>query len=219
MSWTAKPEGVGFWKSEWVEMIDACDVPELIQIARGWDTADSVPSEVNRNPDYTAGVKLGRDAYGTYYILDAHRFRKRSGEMMQELASVARSDGLMSTTQVVQKDSGSGAAAFFRYLATTLAEQGVAIKPDQISGWAGKLARFKPFASLCENGSVKMVKGSWNQEFIDELENFTGERSQGRIKDDYVDAAATAFNYISRQMKVPDFAPPDLSRASPVSGL
>jgi predicted phage terminase large subunit-like protein len=180
-SWTAKPEGAGFWKSDWVEKIEPHEVPELVAVARAWDTAHSIKSEVNPNPDYTAGTKLGKDRFGTYYILHAVHFRKRAGEMLNTLAEIALDDGVMDCTQVVQKDSGAG-GQFFRYMATTLAEMGVAIKPDQISGHAGKVARFKPFASLCENGNVKMVKGDWNEEFIFEMENFTGERS--RIHDD-----------------------------------
>ena len=51
-----------------------------------------------------------------------------------------------------------------------------------------KAVRAQPFAAACEAGNVKLVRGPWNREFLDELCCFPlGEH------DDMVDAASGAF--------------------------
>jgi predicted phage terminase large subunit-like protein len=56
-----------------------------------------------------------------------------------------------------------------------------------------KEVRAMPFAAACEAGLVELERGDWNRAFIDELCSFpTGQH------DDQVDAAADAFNYLSR---------------------
>lgn len=51
-----------------------------------------------------------------------------------------------------------------------------------------KETRAEPFANHCEAGSVYLVKGDWNQDYIDELCQFPG----GSFKDQ-VDASSGAF--------------------------
>ena len=56
-----------------------------------------------------------------------------------------------------------------------------------------KEVRAMPFAAACEAGLVEIERGAWNRDFIDELCSFPTGRN-----DDQVDAAADAFNYLSR---------------------
>ena len=66
---------------------------------------------------------------------------------------------------------------------------------------------------MCEAGNVKIIRGEWNEDFMDELENFEPNTRTSK-KDDQVDAVATAFNLIAKQMHMPSFTLPDLSRVS-----
>jgi predicted phage terminase large subunit-like protein len=58
-------------------------------------------------------------------------------------------------------------------------------------------------SSACQNGNVKIVSGSWNNEFLSELEGFPE-----RKHDDQVDAFAGAFSALfQKPVKVPTFSP------------
>ena len=178
-SWTAQVENANMFNREWCEIVDRPPINPVSK-CRSWDLASTVPSEANRNPDWTAGVLMSRDKFGYYYIEDVHRFRKLPDAVLQEIIKTARLDG--DETQVtIPKDSGAGAAAAAMYQLRTLAENGVPAKTVKISGHSGKTQRFLPLATLAESGSLRIVKGDWNEAFLSELENFDGSRN---IKDD-----------------------------------
>jgi predicted phage terminase large subunit-like protein len=212
-SWTARAEGSGFFRREWVEVVDFPPVNPVSKV-RSWDLAASVPSESNPNPDWTSGVRLSRDKWGYYYIEHVNRFRKLSDGVIQELVETGHDDGPPPECAVtIPKDPGAGGAAANRFFMAQLAENGIAAKSVPISGHSGKIARFLPFCALAEAGMVRIVRGDWNEEYLAELEHFEGSRNQ---KDDQVDATSDAFNTLSRQVQLPTFAVPVLSQASPV---
>ena len=195
----------------WCQIVDNPPI-NPVAIVRSWDLASTVPSETNRNPDWTAGVKMSRDKFGYYYIEDVYRFRKLPDGVLQEIIKTARQDG--DDVQVtIPKDSGAGGSAANAYQLRTLAENGIPAKSVKISGHKGKVQRFLPLATLAESGSLRLVKGDWNEDFLDELEAFDGSRN---IKDDQVDAAADAFNTLSRQLQIPTFSIPSFTQASPI---
>lgn len=215
-SWTAKPSLAGYWKREWCEVIDRLppDV-KIVGRVRGYDLASSPEPDAmatNKNPDYTAGVLLCRDSLGTYYVEHVKRYRKRSGEVIQDIIDTAFSDGL-DVPVVVPRDSGAGGVAYYQYIVRVLSEHGITTRMDKMSGHAGKLQRFLPFASMCEAGNVKIIRGDWNEEFFQELETFEPNKRTSK-KDDQCDTVATAFNSIAKTMHMPSFSLPDLSRSS-----
>ena len=76
-----------------------------------------------------------------------------------------------------------------------------------------KLTRFQPFASACSNGLVRVVRSSFPNKstydaYMKELESFDGTNSTPTKKDDWADATASAFNYISKMRTIPDFVLP-----------
>lgn len=209
-SWTAREEAAGYFKREWCELVDAPPINPISRV-RAWDLASTIPSDTNPDPDYTAGVKMSRDKYGTYYIEDVVRFRKRSGEVLEEIIAQASYDGRESTPVAVPRDPGQAGKGWTSYLLRSLSEHGIFAKSVD-STTTGKLTRFLPLATLAESGNLKVVKGDWNEEFFAELEAFTGKR--GKIHDDQVDAAADAFKVLARELHLPVFSLPDLSRPS-----
>jgi predicted phage terminase large subunit-like protein len=210
-SWTAVPENSNMFRREWCQIVDSPPI-NPISIVRSWDLAATVPSETNRNPDYTAGVKMSRDKFGFYYIEDMVKFRKLPDAVLQEIIKIARHDG--DDVQVtIPKDSGSGGHSANMFQVRMLAENGVAAKSVKISGHKGKIQRFLPLATLAESGSLRVVRGEWNDDFFDELERFDGSRN---VKDDVVDATADAFNTLSRQLQIPTFSIPSFTQASPI---
>jgi hypothetical protein len=93
-SWTAKAEGAGFFRREWVRVIEPHELPpNMVGRVRSWDLAGSIPSETYPNPDWTAGVKMSRDRFGYYYIEDVERFRKLSDGVLKGILDCAQRDG------------------------------------------------------------------------------------------------------------------------------
>lgn len=214
-SWTARAEGSGFFRREWVG--DYVDAPPVNAVARvrAWDLAASVPSETAPDPDWTAGVKMSRDKFGIYYIEDVYRFRKLTDGVLTEIIKTAKMDG--DNTQVmIPRDPGAGGKTANSFFLRTLAENSVPAKSVVVSGQSGKIARFLPFCTLAESRSVRLVRGDWNEAFLAELEHFEGLRTQ---KDDQVDATSDAFNTLSKQLMLPTMSIPSLAQLSPLPSL
>lgn len=125
----------------------------------------------------------------------------------------AKKDGV-DVSVVFAQDPGQAGKTEFAESAKKLIEKGFVVKADPSPSNKSKLTKFSPFASACENGLVYIDKASFgNQEtyeaFCKELESFDGERSTSTRKDDWVDAIASAFNYlcsckIYKTPKLPD---------------
>ncbi len=211
-SWTAKPEGEGYFRREWLKVVDF-PPPHAVARVRSWDLAASEPSESNRDPDWSAGVKLSRDKYGVYYIEDSTRFRKSIDNVIRSIIDVAYEDDPEYCTTTIPKDPGQAARFSTAYFVRTLAEAGVPCKTIVVSGHQSKVQRFLPFCSLAESGGVRIVRGDWNEDFLTELENFTGGRNE---KNDQVDACSDAFNTIAKSIQLPTFVIPNMTGASPI---
>lgn len=195
----------GFFRREWCTIVDHPPA-EPTSIVRSYDFAYSD----SKAADYTCGVKISRDKAGFYYVEDVVRFKKLTDGVLREVISIAQDDGF-GTKVTIPSDLGGGKAAsvFFQ---KQLAEAGVPVRLIQISGARSKLQRGLPFCSIAEAGFVRIVRGDWNKDFFDEMENFLPNcRSQ---KDDQWDAVSDGFNTLAKQLQLPTFSIPDLSRAS-----
>jgi predicted phage terminase large subunit-like protein len=214
-SWTARAEGASYFNRDWVEIVDYPPVNPMACV-RSWDLAASVPSESNNSPDWSAGVKMSRDSLGTYYIEHVERFQKLTDGVLKTIIEVADRDGKAECTVTIPRDAGAGGKTANAFYVRKLAENGIAAKSVVMSGHSGKIQRFLPFCALAESGAVKIVRGSWNEDYLTELEFFTGSRN---LKDDQVDATADGFNTLSRQIQLPTFALPNMDQASPIPSI
>lgn len=185
-SWEAEETGSSYWRREWCEVVDRIpDDAKIVARLRGYDLAATPEPDamsVNKNPDYTAGVLLSRDSTGTYYVEHVKRYRKHSGQVINDIIATAYEDGLENPV-VIPRDAGQGGVANYQHIVRMLSEAGVTTKMDKVSGHAGKLQRFLPFASMCEAGNVKIVRGDWNEMYFLELEQFQPNKRSSK-KDD-----------------------------------
>ena len=76
---------------------------------------------------------------------------------------------------------------------TIRALAGYTVRADKVTG--SKLERAQPLAAQAEVGNVKLVRGAWNEPFLQELHAFP---TKG-VPDDQVDAASGAFNALKRR--------------------
>lgn len=178
------PKGGGDFKPARIEIVDA--LPHGLSFARGWDLAGTK----NKTSDYTASVKLAiKD--GVTWISDVFRFRGSPDEVEKKLQQTAAIDGL-DTTQELPQDPGQAGV----YQKNTLSKllQGARFNFGLESG--DKRLRALSVAAQVNVGNVKMVRGDWNKEFIQELEQFPF-----GANDDQVDALSRAYNSLTTGKK------------------
>jgi len=210
-SWTARDVGSMYFSRDWCEIVDYPPT-NVTKRVRSYDLAGTEKSPMSKdNPDYTAGVKMSKDSMGIYYVEDAYRFRKLTDGVLKEVISTAKADGLDDCVVGIVRDGGAGGAAANMFFVRQLAEQGIAARSTKMSGHSGKVQRFLPFAAMAEAGCVKIVRGPWNDTFLNELESFTGGRSG---HDDQVDATSDAFNMIAKSIQLPTFVLPNFTKPS-----
>lgn len=185
-NWYVTKSFEGYFKRKWCPIVP--DAPFFGKRFRGFDLAGSVKDEINKDPDYTATVLLGKKD-DKYCISHAHRFRERFNTVEEYILDLSLSED-DDITYVIPVDAGAAGKAYARSLQQKLAERTgrhVILHP---TGTKSKLIRFRPFASVCQSGAISVVSASWNDWFFDELEQFQGD---GKQHDDALDAAVSAF--------------------------
>jgi predicted phage terminase large subunit-like protein len=218
-SWTARPSTSSYFSRSWVEFIDAAPTEDIVGRVRSYDIAATEKSEQNKDPDYTAGVKVSRDKQGVYYIEHARRYRKKPDGVLKEIIATAKEDGL-DVPVTIPRDPGAGGVIANRFFVSTLTEAGVTVKSIQTSGHTSKVNGFLPFSALAEAGMVKVVRDTPNDRYLDdmlmEMEYFTGGRNE---HNDFCDAISAAFSTLMKQNTIPTFSIPTFTTSSPIPSL
>ena len=185
--WWATTLGSMFDRNNF-EIIEPNEVPELSKdttVVRFWDLAGTEPSQSNPDPDWTVGCLAAFDN-GIFYILDSRRIRAKGAKIEKFIKDTAEEDGPEITIQMEQEPGSAGKNLIDQYARYVLS--GYDFSGQRATG--DKLTRAKPFAAAVANGNVKLIRGAWNTDFIDELASFP----EARVHDDQVDAATHAFN-------------------------
>jgi predicted phage terminase large subunit-like protein len=176
---------------ESVVIIDTEDVPVVSSAARAvrfWDLAATEPSQSNPNPDWTVGTLMLFDS-GIAYILDVRRARVKNEKVEQFIAQTAYEDGHGVSIRMEQEPGSSGKALvdqYARYVVPGYDFQGIRSTGD-------KVTRARPFAAATANGNVRIVRGPWLTDWLDELSSFP----EACDHDDQVDSAVGAFTYLT----------------------
>ena len=188
-NWEIREEGKLF-KREWFDIIGPEEVPQHLRVVRYWDFASSEPKP-GTDPDYTAGVLLGEHR-GIYYILDINRFRKSPEATETAVKSTAQRDGFGVSIFAEEEPGSSGKMIIDHYARNVL--KGYAFRGNRETG--SKILRANPVSSAAERGNVKLVRGRWNNDFLDEIELFP---TKG-IHDDQVDGLSGGFRMLKTQV-------------------
>ena len=194
--WNVRPSAGMYFQKTWFEVIDA--LPAGGVAIRYWDRASTKPSPENPDPDSTAGCKLYKYPDGTYVIAHMERFQDSPLAVEKAVKSTATQDGY-SVTVGIEQDPGSAGVADAANYVKLLA--GFPIRVNKVT--KDKITRALPVSAQVEQGNVKVLRGTWNDAFFTEAENFppgTGGH------DDQIDALSGAFNEL---VKIPfdDFMP------------
>lgn len=183
------PREGAFFHVTKLKYCEASEVPPLLAVCRGWDLGAT-----EGEGDYTAGVKVGADGQGGFYVLDVERGRWGSGQRDGRIKAAADRDGVAVSVRLPQ-DPGAAGKSLAESLLAMLA--GYAARAEPVSG--SKQTRADPFAAAVERGAVTVVRAEWTDAYVEELRQF----DRG-THDDQVDASADAFNEVA--LGVPDFS-------------
>ena len=107
-NWRASNERPGILAPEYwgggVDMVEP--ISPIVRWVRAWDLASSEPRPEYPDPDYTAGVLMGFDAFGRFYVADLALCREEGPGVDALLAKTAHEDG-PDVVQVIEKEGGS----------------------------------------------------------------------------------------------------------------
>lgn len=182
-NWNVVPSAGNLFRQEWFELVDA--VPAgYTGVVRFWDRAATKPSEENPDPDYTRGLKLYKYPDGTFVVGDLRTTRNTPGEVEKLIVQTAQHDG-PSVKIMCQQDPGSAGKAESEHFIRMLRGYHVRTLPFS----KDKVTRAKAVSAQAEGRNIKLLRASWNQEFLEETENFPD-----GAHDDIVDTLSGAFN-------------------------
>lgn len=173
------PEGGGLFKRSYFSVVDVA--PLEARRVRGWDTAGT-----ESDGDYTVGVKMAQTKDGIIYIEDVVRGQLGPDDVEMTILNTAKVDG----KKVAQREEKEGGSAGKGIIASHLKllkgydYEGVTVGTD-------KITRAKPFRAQCAGGNVRLIRGEWNEAYLQELEHFPVGKH-----DDQIDASSCAYNQL-----------------------
>lgn len=160
----------------------------MARAVRFWDLAATEPSHSNPDPDWTVGTLMLFDQ-GIAYILDVRKARVKGDKVEALVAQTAAEDGMGVAIRMEQEPGSSGKALvdqYARYVVPGHDFMGIRATGD-------KVTRARPFAAAVANGNVRLVRGTWVSDWLDELSSFP----EACNHDDQVDSAVGAFTHLT----------------------
>lgn len=153
---------------EHVKIVPPEDVPwNDLEWYRGWDLASSKKERLKEDPDYTAGVKAAYDEENDeLWIAHVERGQWEAPERDRRIEATIKKDGEEVTLKIESvagyKDTYTRFVEKFEDYANI-----EAVHPD-----SDKVARASVLESYFEQKKVRLVRGYWNDEFLEELSGF-----------------------------------------------
>jgi predicted phage terminase large subunit-like protein len=175
------PRDGGLFSRAWFEVVGAAPVGANRRV-RAWDLGAT-----QGGGDATVGVLMERAPDGIFYVLDVVRDRLSPAGVERLILATASQDGAGTTIRLPQDPGQAGKAQAQTYVGKLA---GLSVRVVQPTG--DKFTRATPAAAQAEAGNVKLLRGPWNEAFMDELCTFPA-----GAHDDQVDAFADALNEIA----------------------
>lgn len=181
------PRGGGMFKEAATgEPIELSDVPPGGEEVRAWDIAGS---ERKKSP-YTASVRL-RKVRDMFYVMHVSRERKEIEAAENHIIETAQADydNRGDILHSLPQDPGSAGKSQKMHMGGSFSKNVPGLRFKITPETGSKEDRAVGVASQWNNGNIKLVKGSWNKAFINELKTFP----RGAYKDQ-MDALSRAYS-------------------------
>lgn len=186
--WDVSPAGKLF-NRKWFRVVEKA--PEDIVTVRFWDMA-ATEDAPGKDPDYTVGVKLGKDRQGRIYVLDVVRHRESPATNEALIRQTAAADGKGTWIYMGEEPGSAGKGQIDHYRRNVL--HGFVFLGHKETG--DKATRAKPISTQAEGGNVYVVAGPWVGRFLSEVEQFP---TKG-VHDDQVDALSGAYDRLGLRL-------------------
>jgi predicted phage terminase large subunit-like protein len=168
---------------EKIDFIDRHQVPQNIELVRAWDLA----ATSKETSDFSASAQGGYDKENDIFYL-CHITRKRMN--WHSTKQSINKYGDMERNRIGIETVGGFITAYEQIRIERRGKNLV----QNINVSKDKLTRANGWLSLIDAGRVKMVRGNWNYEFLDELRAFPDAKH-----DDQVDAVSLAFEMVYKK--------------------
>ncbi|WP_174071713.1 phage terminase large subunit [Rhizobium rhizogenes] len=177
------PRSGGLFQRGDFEIVEA--MPAGAKRCRAWDFAAS-KERPGRQPDWTVGLRMAW-VDGVFYVETIARGRWSPAEVERNLKNMASQDGPTVAIRMPQDPGAAGKAD-----AETKIKLLAGFPIRVLSATGDKATRAKPASAQAEAGNVKLLRGDWNEAFLDEICAFPNAQF-----DDQVDAFADALNELA----------------------
>jgi predicted phage terminase large subunit-like protein len=174
------------FRREWFAIVEEGPKEAVVRV-RAWDKAGTAGGGA-----FTSGVCMSRTVNGLIYVEHVVRGQWSQFQREEEMLHTARLDGEMRTGATViwhPQDPGSAGKDSAQSTNEKMANAGFEAHFEPVTG--DKEVRAGPWSSALEAGIVRLVRGGWNEAFIEEHVAFP----MSRFKDQ-VDASSDAYEKV-----------------------
>ena len=189
-NWKAREGGGKYISRSSIEIVDRIPYGSHPTV-RAWDlaaTEQEMKTTSKKDPDWTVGVKMAL-IRGIYYVIHVERFRANPAKVQEKIKNTAKQDGTKVKIYIPQ-DPGQAGKDQVQNKKKDLDK--FEVKSNIIKG--SKLIRGYNFALDCENGLVKILKGTWNDDYLKVLDDLP----DGKHDDDF-DASVDAHRMLQEK--------------------
>ncbi len=183
----------GMFKVDHLTIIDSLPSDNSIESrVRYWDKAGTaeVPGKKITSA-YTVGALMLKTRSGKFIVADIKRGRWSSEERETIIKAVAEADGVR--VQVyIEQEPGSGGKESAEGTIKNLA--GFSVNADRPTG--DKIFRADPYSVQVNYGNVQLLRGAWNNEYVEELRLFPLSKYK-----DQTDASSGAFSKLTAKRR------------------
>lgn len=178
------PRSGGMFQRGDFEIIDAIPAG-LRKTVRAWDFAATVPKQGSK-PDWTVGLRMS--LVGDLFIVEGVvRGQWTPAGVERVLTNTASQDGSRVSIRIPEDPGAAGKADAQNKISKL---KGYSVKAVRPTG--EKAVRATPASAQAEAGNVKLMRGDWNEAFLDEVCTFPASAN-----DDQVDTFADALNELA----------------------
>jgi predicted phage terminase large subunit-like protein len=187
VSWTSG----NIFRRNWFIPINPTTLPG--QYALAFDLASTEVTIKNKNPDFSAATLLQRNGFN-YYIVKNWKIQASAGQVYSWMKGVVtESQNITKGSMIrgyIEREPGSAS----KREEISIKQQLPQLNIEFIPSTKNKVVRARPLSAEVQKGNVYIFKGSWNEEFLRELEAFPSPN----VHDDCVDSTTLAFNQLSQ---------------------
>lgn len=183
---TPRPMEGNMFKIQWIGDNFRDECPREARFVRYWDKAGTADGGAR-----TTGVLMCKTKEGLYFVVDvvSGQWSALEREQMIKATAILDREKYGESLQIyLETEPGSGGLESTQRSIINLA--GFNVRGDRPT--TAKPIRFEPFCVQAEAGNVFIIKGKWNQLYLEELSMFPN----GTFKDQ-ADATSGAFNKLT----------------------